>query len=113
MNVIINPGSGPVNEATESNATSNIIHFIVDHKESKLNFIRVPSKDYGDGRYCFLLWKDEHCHEIQMPGIPLDQVRFMGDEGQNVFNFPKLYVDDSSWLWEFALKCDFNYEEPK
>jgi hypothetical protein len=41
--------------------------------------------------------------EIQMPGLPVERVRYMGETGQNIWDFPRLYVDDSSWIWQFAL----------
>jgi len=37
-----------------------------------------------------------------MPGLPLDLVRYTGENGQNIWNFPRLYLDDSSWVWKFA-----------
>ncbi len=36
-----------------------------------------------------------------MPGIPLSEVRYV--KGLNAWLFPRLYVDGSSWLWEFAI----------
>ena len=109
--VAVNPGSGPVDNATEKNAIENIKHFIVDINVDHVNFVRIPEKDYGKGRYAFLLWKDKYCHEIQMPGIPLEQVRFLGNEGQNIWDFPRLYVDDSSWVWKYALGLTFDAKE--
>jgi len=111
MRVIINPGTGPVADATELDAIENIMHFIVDVPTPDTNWVRIPHKDYGEGRYAFLLWKGNECHEIQMPGLPLERVRFMENEGQNVWDFPRLYVDDGSWIWCIAIDCVFADEE--
>jgi hypothetical protein len=111
VSVAINPGSGPVEKSTEDHALENIKHLINDIKIEGIKFIRLPDDDYGDGRFAFLLWRYNHCHEVQMPGIPLSQVRFMKEEGQNIWDFPRLYVDDSSWIWCIALNLLFKGEE--
>lgn len=95
MNIIINPGTGPVANSNEANAEANILHFITDCSCGSINFTRIPEHDYGEGRYAFLLWHEERCHEVQMPGLPLEQVRFMDNDGQNIWDFPRLYVDGS------------------
>ena len=103
MQICINPGTGALNETNEKNAIENMKHFIADCKIPELNFTRIECKDYGEGRYAFLIWKDMTCHEIQMPGLPLDKVRFMDEKTQNIWDFPRLYIDDSSWIWIFAI----------
>jgi hypothetical protein len=112
--VVINPGSGPVADATEEHAAENMRHFVTDCKVDGLRFVRVPDVDYGDGRFAFLLWKQERCHEIQMPGLPLDQVRFTGAGHQSIWDFPRLYVDGSSWVWKFAvLDAESEWTQPE
>lgn len=105
--IFINPGTGVVEDATEDNARINIKQFLKDCEGSlHWHSRRAKAKDYGDGRYAFAVWCDEFAHkkvEIQMPGWELERVRYLGLAGQNVFNFPRLYVDGSSWLWEFAI----------
>jgi hypothetical protein len=107
MVMVINPGTGPVLESSEDHASENIKHFITDNCVNNVNCVRIAKHDYGDGRYAFLLWKDNICHEIQMPGIPLEKVRYMKNEGQNIWDFPRLYVDGSSWVWCYALGLSF------
>jgi hypothetical protein len=108
--VFVNPGTGVVSGATEQHAIANIQAFIQDcvNRDSALTgmaFFRTPETDYGDGRYGFdLLWQDKTV-EIQMPGWELERVRFTGAEGQNILNFPRLYVDGNSWAWKFAINC--------
>lgn len=106
MNIIVNPGSGPVPEATEQHAAGNMAVFADDLRTAGLGvdtFIRRADADYGDGRYAYTLAMDDgRSIEIQMPGLPLDRVRYMGRD-QNIWDFPRLYVNDSSFVWEFAL----------
>ena len=118
MRIFINPGTGPVQNATKRNAEENIKHFIADCGKKGIKSIRIPHLDYGEGRFAFLLWKDTRCHEIQMPGLPLSQVRYMGYPEQNICDFPRLYVDGSSWVWKYALLTDpddwtLEYEKEK
>lgn len=105
--IAINPGSGPVNEATEQNAADNMAVFTDDLRTRGINvntFVRRREADYGNGRYAFTVTtSDDASTEIQMPGLPVDQVRWLGSEGQDIWQFPRLYVDDGSWIWYFAL----------
>lgn len=111
MKVIINPGTGPVTNASEEHATENIKHFLTDIGIPNVSWVRTPNKDYGESRYAFLIWKDRQCHEVQMPGLPLERVRFMENEGQNVWDFPRLYVDGGSWIWCIAIGLVFSDED--
>jgi hypothetical protein len=105
MTVFVNPGSGPVRGANVEEAAVNMRHFVIDLGEG-WDFVRMrDTADYGEGRFAFLVWKGNHCAEIQMPGIPLDCVRYVGAEGQNIWDYPRLYVDGSSWVWEFAVNA--------
>lgn len=103
--VMINPGTGPVTGATEANAFENMRQLLKDSDVAGLEFRRVADKDYGNGRYAFEVRSPQHKHvfEIQMPGWALENVRFMGEDGQNVFEFPRLYKDGNSWLWMYAI----------
>lgn len=111
--IFINPGTGSVEGATEANAIANIKQFVKDCDTSLTwHWRRAKNLDYGDGRFAFKVYCDEFKAkkvEIQMPGWGLERVRYMGTE-QNPWHFPRLYVDDSSWLWEFAI-LDSSYFE--
>ena len=116
MSIVINPGSGPVDGATEEHAAINITVFGDDLRRAGLGVdgcTRIPDADYGDGRYAFALaMTDGRTIEIQMPGLPVDRVRFVDNEHQNIWDFPRLYVDDGSWVWMFALSaCEPDEEE--
>lgn len=110
MTIFINPGSGPVAEATEEQAELNMRQFVADlHERGHANVVwgRKPDADYNnddqDGRFCWTVGVNGgEPVEVQMPGLPLERVRWLGD-AQDIWQFPRLYVDDSSWVWFFAL----------
>ncbi len=110
--VIINPGTGPVDGSNEAHAVENMAHFVTDCHVKDVSCVRAPEKDYGDGRFAFLLYKETRCHEIQMPGIPLEKVRYMHEPGQNIWHFPRLYADGSSFVWCYALLSEEDFREP-
>lgn len=115
MNVIINPGTGPIgggrgsdDPALLKHAVKNIRAFIKEVSEAfsdgpRVTSLRKPSLDV-EGRYGFVLARGKRKVEVDMPGRPLAEVRYVS-EGQNARDFPRLYVDGSSWLWLFALGC--------
>lgn len=114
MSIFINPGSGPVVGATEANAAFNAGVFTADLLARGLSLRsaeRVESLD-DEGRFGWrLTFDDGRAVEIEMPGIPLAQVRFLG-EPQNIWDFPRLYVDGSSWVWKYALgACEPDEDE--
>jgi hypothetical protein len=117
LSISVNPGSGPVSAATEENATHNMAVFILDLGVRNLTATgatRTPDKDYGEGRYAFsVAMADGRTLEVQMPGLPLDQVRWLKSESQDIWQFPRLYVDDSSWIWYFALDQFLSDDAPR
>lgn len=101
-NVILNPGSGPVQDAKWDHAVANIEAFVKD-----VGLDRVTVKDKmkeGDGRYEFVLRRGKKKVVVLMPGLPLDRVRFVDPKTQDIWQFPRLYVDNGSWVWKFAVK---------
>lgn len=106
--VIINPGSGPIDdESTFENARKNIEVFIRDLHLDNVQWGHDPKDPHDDGRFRFTLSRGAdgrlHFTPVDMPGIPLKRVRYVGDMDQNIWDFPRLYVDDSSWVWKFAV----------
>ena len=102
--ISINPGSGPVNgELSWENAYENIKQYI---KDCEIPLHIVKSNHVPDeGRYLFVLRNDEYDFEteVEMPGLPLEKVRYVRAEGQNILEFPRLYVDGGSWIWNCSL----------
>jgi hypothetical protein len=102
---VVNPGTGPVADATMPLAWEAISRFAADLRARGCE-VGEPqcTSPHGDrGRYRFTLDIGGVTHDIDMPGVPIDQVRFMAEPGQDVWHFPRLYVDGSSWLWCHAL----------
>lgn len=98
--VIINPGSGPVSGATPAQALANTEVFAQEIGGAK---IEGPLGTEGDGRWKFRLSRDGLFVEIDMPGIELESVRYLGSGDQNIWDFPRLYVDGGSWVWKYAV----------
>lgn len=112
MNVLINPGSGPVGgEISWDNAYENIVAYIADC-EIPMRIVRSEHED-DDGRYLFVLRNDEYDYqiEVEMPGLPLDRVRYVEGDKRNIFDFPRLYVEGSSWIWYIAVITKENIKE--
>lgn len=98
--VFINPGTGPVDNANEADAHNNMRWLVSD---AGLQGARIRRKRRLDdsGRFGFSV-KCEGCTwDVEMPGLPLGRVRFT--KGLDPWQFPRLYLDGSSWLWEFAV----------
>lgn len=100
--VISNPGSGPVGgKRSQRNADRNMRKLTEDAGAVGATFERDGAVD-DTGRYPYVIKLGRRKVAVDMPGLPLDRVRFMNEPGQNAWHFPRLYVDGSSWLWEFA-----------
>jgi hypothetical protein len=114
--IFLNPGTGAVEGALEANSIKNIKQFVKDCDPTlKWHWRRAKHLDYGNGRYAFLVFCDEFKKtkiEIQMPGWELSKVRFEDTESQDVWDFPRLYVEGSSWLWMFALLDRSYFDDP-
>lgn len=108
--VMINPGAGSVRETsnTQRNARRNIGALCRDAAliDPKIQIIGKGCREegeYDDGRYNFILKRGFRKIDVAMPGIALKRVRFMNKPGQNIWNFPRLYVDGNSWIWSIAI----------
>lgn len=113
MQVIINPGAGPVRDANGTQAGTNMVTFARDVAEKlgcPVSEIHVSNLNREErGRYLFLLSRTvdgvRFTSTIEMPGIPVDRVRWMRRPEQDIWDFPRLYVDGGSWVWFFAINC--------
>lgn len=101
--VFVNPGAGRITGSLLHEARKNMRAFVVDAGYPDATIIRKSRLD-EDGRFGFVVTdRGGVCAEVLMPGWPLAEVRFMGEPGQNIWNFPRLYVDGSSWVWKYAI----------
>lgn len=106
MTIFINPGSGPVAGAIEAEARKNVDALCADLRE-RGHAAEVSEnttwRDDGEGRWETMIVVDGIGVDVDMPGLPLAQVRWMNEPEQNIWDFPRLYVDGSSWVWLYAL----------
>jgi hypothetical protein len=102
MNMILNPGTGPVDGARERQARRNIGALCRDLalRSPHIRIERRVHKDL-DGRYDYVLHRGIRSTTVSMPGLPLERVKLGPDD--NPWLFPRLYVDGSSWLWPYAV----------
>lgn len=98
---IVNPGSGPAGGTAEQ-ARANIDMFIIDMGLAA-QVITLAIGGVGGGRFAFMLRYGTRTVTIDMPGMPIERVRYV--DGMNPFDFPGLFVDGDSWLWKFAINC--------
>jgi hypothetical protein len=121
----VNPGSGPVQSSTEENAWVNIRSFVDDlgaKGVAVVNILRRSDADRREGRYEFdLFLRDPQPQEesaprskisVSMPGRPLDRVRYLKLPEQDIWQFPRLYIDGSSWVWFFAIEVCVQDKKP-
>lgn len=107
IGVIINPGTEPVENSDVENAIESVGRLIVDSCQEDVTAGRAPSRDDG-GRYGFVLKKEGSDKEIDidMPGCDPDLMQ----RGEPLVS-PRLYVDGSSWLWQYAIGF-VNFDKP-
>lgn len=101
--LILNPGTGPIAAARERDARHNVSALCRDLelRAPRISVDRHVTAD-TDGRYGYRLRRGIRSVTVEMPGLPLDRVR-MGLT-DDAWQFPRLYVDGSSWLWPFAIR---------
>jgi hypothetical protein len=100
--VYVNPGAGPITHGTlAQDATTNMHALLADVGLDGATF--EGGEPDVTGRFSFVVsYADRRC-EVRMPGTTLEEVRYVRLPGQDIWNFPRLYVDGSSWSWVFAV----------
>lgn len=124
MSIAINPGAGPIAEPSEpEQAAKNMAVFLEDLAagfgiKAMFQPMNVPDPEteepmlmggtryskVHDGRWPFRLWVNGVKHVFEMPGTSTELVRFMHQANQNIWDFPRVYIDGSSWVWDIALR---------
>lgn len=95
--IVINPGAGPVDDASYDLALEAVKVFA---KELGIDDIRVTRFREGDGegRWGFNISHQGKSAQLLVPGKP---VEFLKDRED--WKVPRFYVDGSSWYWRFAI----------
>lgn len=101
--VVVNPGTGPIQDAHFRTAWKMMGLFAHDLVEQGIEVYQIELGTVSDrdgGRWEFELsarmGRVERSFTIQMPGTAV------AAEGE-AWVSPRLYVDGSSWLWGFAV----------
>lgn len=104
---ISNPGTGPIADTAEAHARANIERFVVELavEHVTIGYVGECVDEDMRGRWCFELGRYDRTCLVDMPGLPIQKVRFVKDHGLSPWGFPRLYVDGSSWLWCIAIEC--------
>lgn len=98
--IIVNPGAEKTFGSIEL-AKKNIRQFIDDMG------IYFEFEDTGkrlEGRFIFKLIHKNLSYEIGMVGENIESVRYIDGYTQNIWDYPRLYVDGNSYVWLYALK---------
>lgn len=104
--VVINPGTGPVYGGTARNACLNARAFGREVGADSVTYLpRSAERRWAedDGRYTFRLRRGRKTCVVTMPGLRASQVRYLRSTDQNIWDFPRLYVNGSSYVWDFAI----------
>lgn len=90
-------------DACLNHAIANMAAFVdeLDMKDPPVAVSMSSSKHDGAGRYSFVLHRGIRSTDVDMPSLPLDEVRCT--EGSVPRGCPRLYVDGNSWWWPYAL----------
>jgi hypothetical protein len=101
--VIINPGTGPVDGATVDNAYDNMRALLADAGHPEVKWCRDVDADEEGGRFAFSVTVQDPetgrdaAVTVDMPGCRLSLLT------GSLLTAPRIYVDGSSWWWEFAV----------
>lgn len=104
----IDPAAPPVEGGTEEQARTNMDAFCTDLREAGIIATTITRTEAADdaGRFGYQLGTgDARTLDVLMPGVATDQVRYTGNDGQNIWDFHLLYVDGTMRIWSSALKA--------
>lgn len=90
--VIVNPGAGPIRVQgnTAKQSERNLRKLL---RQANIKTVYKRDKQFKqDGRFYYIVGANV---SVAIPGIPYD--------GKDQFDYPRLYVDGSSWFWNFAV----------
>jgi hypothetical protein len=93
---VINPGADVLEGGVLDDAWT-AVHALREASAPKATIERKPDADYR-GRFAFDLVLGRRRVEVLVPGVPMAVLT----DDSAVFQ-PRLYVDGSSWYWQFAI----------
>jgi hypothetical protein len=102
MMMLVNPGTSSIREADKKLAKLGIAQFVTDLDLGALK-VKRDKKGDCDGWFGFKVKSKRASISVLVPGIPMEQMRRM-ERDDSAWNFRRLYVEGSSWLWNYALE---------
>ena len=110
---IINPGAGNVRDTLvpvrRSYAERNARVFAKECGASAM--VPVCALD-DEGRWDFRMKMRRRTVLVSMPGCSLARVRYVDPATQNIWLFPRLYLDGSSYCWLYAKELVLELDAP-
>ncbi len=99
----LNPGAGDViGETTHQAALENLEQLL---EEAGGELVSIEDRLDHTGRlHARAIGPAGALHAIEMPGLPLAEVRFTREPGQNIWDYPRIFVDGDSWVWFYAVE---------
>lgn len=104
--VLINPGTGPnEGDICREHAIANIEAFMAELglPPPVVSVTMASPKHDGAGWYQFVLHRGIRKVDVDMPGLPLGEIRCDADLKNLPRGAPRLYVDGNSWWWGIAV----------
>ena len=103
--LLINPGTGPVDGATQEQAQANMQEFLAalglgEGVSAEMKGPSIGGDDQPDGRWSFIVSLSEHSCEVEIPGVT-----GLSEAAKAARIHPRLYVDGDSWYWDFAIRA--------
>lgn len=103
--ISINPGSDALRAGDLAQARSNMEVFIRDALGAAAKQARITEGAREEnGRFLFNVALGARSVSVSMPGLPLEQVRYKNTSGQDIWAFPRLFVDGASWVWLYGCR---------
>jgi hypothetical protein len=112
----INPGEGPVDAGADGELLASLAseHLLIDTFGADAALWRVERDEELDdaGRFGFALTRDDPSYRVRisMPGLPIEQVRFIQSPDQNIWHYPRIFVRvpaapawPDSWVWCYCV----------
>lgn len=112
MSIHINPGTGPIGSPTSTtDSWINMVELVrdagvIDKLDMPRAIVQTSDGIPEGGRVTYEVKLGERVCEVEMPALPLTLVRHVPGE-TNIWDFPRLYVDGSSWVWPYAAEMVF------